>query len=128
MTMTDRVRIDDLRTPRFTPEVREVLDLMASMADQCPLEVAALQAQAAAETGLEEFGEPDYEERLAVLCAAYREVDGLQPYGIVSLYSQLLQSLKNRLVLIVLLPRPPEIHDIELEPPIIVAGLPRTGT
>lgn len=128
MTTIDAVHIEDLAAPQFTPDVREVLDLMASMADQCPLEVDGLQRRAAAETGLDDFGEPDYEERLAVLCDAYRDVRGLQPYGVVSLHSQLLQCLKNRLVLTDLLRRHPEIHDIALEPPIIIAGLPRTGT
>ena len=36
--------------------------------------------------------------------------------------------LKNRLLLTDLLTRHPEIHDIELVPPVVIAGLPRTGT
>ena len=36
--------------------------------------------------------------------------------------------MKNRLLLTDLLRRHPEIHDIEVEAPIIIAGLPRTGT
>ena len=41
---------------------------------------------------------------------------------------QLLQLLKNRLLLTDLLARHPEIHEIELVPPVVIAGLPRTGT
>ena len=40
----------------------------------------------------------------------------------------MLQWLKNRLLLTDLLTRHPEIHDIELVPPVVIAGLPRTGT
>ena len=48
--------------------------------------------------------------------------------GIVNHHAQLLQWLKNRLLLTDLLARHPEIHDIELLPPLVIAGLPRTGT
>ena len=41
---------------------------------------------------------------------------------------QLLQVLKNRLLLTDLVRRHPEIRDIELVPPVVIAGLPRTGT
>ncbi len=40
----------------------------------------------------------------------------------------MLQSLKNRLLLNDLLARHPEIREIELLPPVVIAGLPRTGT
>ena len=39
-----------------------------------------------------------------------------------------MQLLKNRLLVTDLLARHPEIHDIGIERPIIIAGLPRTGT
>ena len=41
---------------------------------------------------------------------------------------QLLQVLKNRLLMEQLLKDHPEIRDIELLPPVVIAGLPRTGT
>ena len=41
---------------------------------------------------------------------------------------QLLQVLKNRLLMEQLLKDHPEIRDIELVPPVVIAGLPRTGT
>jgi hypothetical protein len=40
----------------------------------------------------------------------------------------LLQVLKNRLLRVQLLRDHPEIRDIELVPPVVIAGLPRTGT
>ena len=87
-----------------------------------------LHAKAAAETGLDDFGADDYRERLDVYLAALQEIPGLHDAGIVNFHAQLLQWLKNRLLLTDLLTRHPEIHDIELAPPVVIAGLPRTGT
>jgi hypothetical protein len=101
---------------------------MASMAPDCPLGADVLHTKAAAETGLDDFGPDDYRERLDVYLAALQEIPGLNSAGVVNFHAQLLQWLKNRLLLTDLLNRHPEIHDIELEPPIVIAGLPRTGT
>ncbi len=122
------VRLDDLASPRFSPEARQILDMMATMAPACPLDADALHAQASADTGLHDFGPDDYRERLEVYLAALREIDGLHAAGTVNFYAQLLQLLKNRLLLADLVSRHPEIDDIELQPPVVIAGLPRTGT
>ena len=101
---------------------------MATLAPDCPLDAGALHARATADTGLHDFGGPDYRERLDVYLAALRDIDGLHGAGIVNFFGQLLQLLKNRLLLSDLLRRHPEIDDIELQPPVVIAGLPRTGT
>jgi hypothetical protein len=126
--VTDAVRLDDLALPRFSPEAQQILDMMAAMAPSAPLDADFLHAQASADTGLHDFGAPDYRERLDVYLAALREIDGLHGAGRVNFYGQLLQLLKNRLLLTDLLKRHPEIDDIELRSPIVIAGLPRTGT
>ena len=126
--MADAIHIEDLCAPRFSPEVDEMVVAMAAMAPGCELEVDALHRRAAEETGLDDFGPRDYTERLQVLVDALVDVPGLSPMGVVSFHAQLVQLLKNRLLLTDLLARHPEIHEIELEPPIIIAGLPRTGT
>lgn len=122
------VQLDDLAEPRFSPEAQQIRDLMASMADDCPLDADALHAKASADTGLGDFGADDYRERLDVYLKALHEIGGMHRPGIVNFYGQLLQVLKNRLLLTDLLTRHPEIHDIELLPPVVIAGLPRTGT
>ena len=78
--------------------------------------------------GLDDFGPDDYRERLDVYLAALHDIDGMHGPGIVNFFGQLSQWLKNRLLLTDLLTRHPEIHDIELLPPVVIAGLPRTGT
>lgn len=122
------VQLDDLTKPRFSPEAEQIRDLMASMAADCPLDADALHARAVADTGLDDFGADDYRERLDVYLAALHEISGMHGAGIVNFYSQTLQLLKNRLLLTDLLKRHPEIHDIELAPPVVIAGLPRSGT
>ncbi|GLE51520.1 sulfotransferase family protein [Mycobacterium montefiorense] len=129
--MTDAVRsvrLDDLTQPQFSAEGQQILDMMAMLAPQCSLDADALHAQASADTGLHDFGPDDYRERLGVYLAALREIDGLHDAGVVNFYGQLLQLLKNRLLLTDLLSRHPEINDIELRSPVVIAGLPRTGT
>jgi hypothetical protein len=122
------VPLDDLAVPRFSPEMDQIRDLMATMAAECPLDAEVLHAKAVAETGLTDFGSDDYRERLEVYLAALREIGGLHEPGIVNFHTQVLQLLKNRLLLNDLLARHPEIREIELLPPVVIAGLPRTGT
>lgn len=128
MTAGTPVVLDDLTEPRFSPEVEEIRGFMATMAADCPLDSDALHAQARAETGLEDFGPRDYQERLGVLLDAVLAIEGLHGPGRVNFHAQVLQLLRNRLQLTDLLTRHPEIHEIELAPPVVIAGLPRTGT
>lgn len=122
------VHLDDLTEPRFTLEIEQTRQLMATMASDCQLTAEALHAKAAAETGLDDFGPEDYRERLDVYLSALHEIPDLHGPGIVNFHAQLLQCLKNRLLLTDLMKRHPEIEDIELAPPVVIAGLPRTGT
>jgi hypothetical protein len=122
------VDLDDLAEPRFSQEAQQIRDMMATMAPECALDADVLHAKATADTGLDDFGDDDYRERLDVYLAALHAIPGMQPTGVVNFHAQLLQWLKNRLLLADLLQRHPEINDIELLPPIVIAGLPRTGT
>jgi len=125
---TAPVEFDDLAQPRFSREAEQIRDLMAAMAPDCALDADALHDKASADTGLDDFGADDYRERLDTYLAALREISGMHAPGIVNFHNQLLQFLKNRLLLTDLLKRHPEVHDIELLPPVVIAGLPRTGT
>ena len=122
------VHLDDLAEPLYSPEAQQIRDVIAALAPDCPLDSDALHARAVADTGLDDFGADDYRERLEVYLADVRDVEDLTGVGVVNFFSQLLQVLKNRLLLTDLLSRHPEIHDIELAPPVVIVGLPRTGT
>jgi hypothetical protein len=106
----------------------QLRESLVEVAPACPLEPDALCAAAAEDTGVGDFGDGAFRGRLDVLCRALRDEAGLSPSGVVTWYSQLLQFLKNRLLIEDLLARYPEIHDLEIERPIIICGLPRTGT
>jgi Sulfotransferase family len=123
-----RIRIEDFATPRFSPKMAQLRASVASLADHLHLEVDALLADAAAQTGLDDFGAPDFTERLGVLLYGLREEAGLSPFGVVTSYSQLLQLVKNRLLIQNLLTQHPEVHEVRIHQPIIIVGLPRTGT
>ena len=124
----DVVVLDDLGAPRFSPEAQEILTAMASMAPDCVLEPDALRDAAIERTGLDDFGDRSYEPRLEVLTAALRDEAGLSGAGMVNLHAQLVQLLVNRLRITDLVRRHPEIAEIEITAPIVIAGMPRTGT
>jgi hypothetical protein len=126
--VTDAVRLEDLASPQFSAEAQPILDMMGTMAPDCPLDADALHARAIADTGLQDFGPGDYRERLDVYLSALRDIDGVHGVGVVNFYGQVLQLLKNRLLLADLRRRHPEIDDIDLRSPVVIAGLPRTGT
>jgi hypothetical protein len=128
VTQATTVYLDDLAQPRFSPGAQQIRDMMAALAADCPLDADALHARAIADTGLDDFGPDDYRERLDVYLAALDDIDDMDGPGIVNFFGQISQWLKNRLLLADLVTRHPEIHDIELLPPVVIAGLPRTGT
>ena len=90
--------------------------------------VDELIAQARTETGLVAFGDEDHLPPLdALVHSLDREAD-LNPIGVTLQRTRLVELLKNRLRFHVFLQRHPEILDETLAPPVIIVGLPRTGT
>jgi Sulfotransferase family len=122
------VRIDDLAEPHYGDDVRSILAFMEEAGSALELEPAALMQTAVADTGLEDFGSSDFEARLDLLCRAMREEGGFNGAGILQQQTLIVGLLKNRLLVEDLLARHPEILDEEIRAPIIICGLPRTGT
>ncbi len=122
------VRIDDLAEPRFGDDVRAILDLMEDAGSQLTLEPGVLMGAVAQETGLDDFGPHDFVERLGVLCRAMREEGGFNGAGIMQQHAFLSGLLKNRLLIEDLVRRHPEILEERIVAPIVICGLPRTGT
>jgi hypothetical protein len=83
---------------------------------------------AADESGLDDFGPTDFVHRLDVLCRAMRDEGGFNGAGVLQQHTFLVGLLKNRLLIEDLVRRHPEILDERIEAPIIICGLPRTGT
>ncbi|HMC39902.1 MAG TPA: sulfotransferase [Acidimicrobiales bacterium] len=122
------VTIDDLARPRYSDEVRAVLGMMADVGAALELVPDALMAAAVAQTGLNDFGAMDFVERLEVLCRALRTEAGLSPAGVMAQHSLLTGLLRNRLLIEERIRRHPEILEIRIARPIVICGLPRTGT
>ena len=122
------IRFDDLANPVYPPAAQPIRDGLAAYAANLELNPEALLTAAAERTGLDDFGDPAFRERLDVLCAALRDEAGLSDTGLGIVFEQLVGNLVNRLRLEALIADHPEIEDIEIERPIIICGLPRTGT
>ncbi len=127
-THSSAIHVTDLARPTFTPEAQAIIDGMAAMADYCPLTAEALHEQASAQTGLTDFGSQDYRERMDVLLAAFQELPNFTAFGRTYAFSLMLTFLKGRLRVIDHLNHHPEIFDLEVKAPLVIAGLPRTGT
>lgn len=122
------IRLTDLAAPRYPEAAQPIRDGLAAYGATLTLEPDALLDAARARTGLDDFGDPAFLERLEVLCRALREEAGLSDTGVGVVFEQLVGNLVNRLRLQALLTDHPDIEDVEIERPIIICGLPRTGT
>ena len=106
-----------------------MLDGMGAMAIDVQLKVEPLVAQARVATGLDDFGDdPTFFDRLETLLRAYRDEAKLSAAGVVTGAAQAGQILANRLLVTDFVKRHPEVHDESIAAPIVIVGLPRTGT
>ena len=83
---------------------------------------------AVAQTGLEDFGDDSFREGLELLLAALRDEARLNARGEGFIYARIVNALSQRLQIEDWYRRHPEIDDVELLPPLIGLGLPRTGS
>ena len=124
--MTEEIRITDLAHP----ELSEVQKGARAYAETLEIElmVESILQEAQQVTGLEDFGAEDFRVRLQLLCDEWGSDPALLNLGRLSLRNKLIQHASSRLLIHDVLNRHPEIHAVEIKAPIIVAGLPRSGT
>lgn len=90
---------------------------------------ARLLAEARAATGgLADFGDPSFQPALEALCAALSREGRLSEMGRGLLQQKIVGHLSNRLRIEDYFRRHPEIGDEQVGPPLVIVGLPRTGT
>lgn len=118
--------LDDLCAPVLNPMQRQVLEQLDGLS--VDLDPDRLMNEAVQRTGLDDFGPADFGVRLSAYTGAIDADAGNTSLNRMILRNRILRLLSNRLLLTDLLRRYPEIHDIEIERPIIVVGLPRSGT
>ena len=120
------IRITDL----VDPELAERQVTLRGLAEQFPVtfSVDAILDAARQRTGMADFGSDDFVDRLDVLCLAVDEDTSLAASGRAGVHADFVRYASNRLLIRELLSRHPEIHRVEIAAPIVVAGLPRSGT
>jgi len=127
--MTDdrsAIRIDDLRAPRLTDIQRAALD----HGERHPVELtpdAVLEA-AVKRTGLSDFGPADFRARLALWLDEVGADPQRTALGRLTLFGDVVRYAANRLRLHDFVARHPEVLDDPVVAPVIVVGLPRSGT
>lgn len=122
------ILIDDLADPRITPAIAAARQGAADFPEDIGVDGVLDRARAEA-GGLDDFGEDTgFRERLAVTLKALAEDEGLTRGGRITLIQHAIRVMANRLRIEDLVKRHPEILDVEIEKPLIIAGLPRSGT
>lgn len=97
-----------------TPQTLHVEELLQAACERAP--------------GLKDFGNDNYRQALEVLTQALNTEAKLSATGIAMMHERLVGQLVNRLLMEDYLQRFPEIAQIEIEDPLVIVGLPRTGT
>ncbi len=124
-----RTRINDLARPRYPWPLRASNFALRPLARSLfRLDSDSLIAAAAKSAALDDFGDPAFREPLDVLVASLEKEARLSPVGRFLSRRFLVQLLVNRLRIEDLFRRHPEIEDEEIEAPVFILGLPRTGT
>lgn len=122
--MSNDIHITDLAHPVLS-EIEK-----AAVASAPPMELTSelILSGAQAATGLANFGSEDFRERLAVWIEALNEDTGQNDFGRATAADSMIRFASNRLKIEDLLSKQPEILNVKIDRPIIIAGLPRSGT
>lgn len=121
-------QIDDLARPRLPLPMRVLNKALAPFAPIVRLDENRLLTSVMKKTGLTDFGDMRFLEPLHVLVDALNREADLNTLSRVFTRQLLLQLLTTRLYVQNLLVRHPEILNLPVTSPIVILGLPRTGT
>lgn len=124
--LAEKMRITDLADPVLTDIQRQALT--AAEAHPVTLEPESVLAAARAATGLSNFGDDGFRPRLALWLKCCDEDEELSAVGRAGVFGQAVNYATQRLYLEDLILRYPEIEDINIDRPVVIAGLPRSGT
>jgi hypothetical protein len=124
--VSEDIRIEDLAQPQLDEAQRAAL----AWGETQPVELtaAAVLAAAQARTGLQDFGAADFHERLELLCGEWDADRVLTAMHRAVLFGYLARYAANRLLIQDTLRRHPQILGERIDRPVIVTGLPRSGT
>ena len=124
--MANAIHIDDLAAPQLSEAQAGALawgeTITVDFSEQAILDAACQR------TGLVDFGPDDFRERLGVLREAWNADTEITRFHRSVLHGYLVRYASNRLLIQDTLKRHPEILQENIERPVIVVGLPRSGT
>tara|TARA_R110001606_G_scaffold354799_3_gene505521 strand:- start:6402 stop:7673 length:1272 start_codon:yes stop_codon:yes gene_type:complete len=118
--------ITDMLAPVLTEQQKAVLEGAAKASFDFSSD--AILSAAQQQTGLSDFGEMDFVERLDLWCECVREDQFLSAVSHAALWTMFVRYAADRLRVEDICKRHPEILGIEIDRPIVVAGPPRSGT
>jgi hypothetical protein len=102
--------------------------MQTDVAARARLDANELIETACKQTGLQDFGSPDIREALCVLVDSLNREARLSPAGIEGTRASFIRVLSNRLKIEATFKQHPEIKDEPIAGPIVIVGLPRSGT
>ena len=120
------VRIDDLARPRLDAAQRAAIE--AAEARPVTLTVESVLETARLRSGLDDFGPMEFTARLAVWLEAVDEDPGHRAIARAGVFEDCVRYATNRARLERLWREHPEIDEVRVRAPIVIAGLPRSGT
>lgn len=124
MSEVQKIYFDDLANPVRNAAEQAFYD----SGQPVDLSVEGILSAAKAATGLSDFGSMDFIERLQLWVDDISADKGLHVVGRQQAFEQMMVYAINRLNLENAVKLHPEILDIEIERPLMIAGLPRSGT
>jgi hypothetical protein len=122
------IDFEDLTSPKLTDVQRQILEFTESRHVEFDVDQMIADAVKQASVGDDLDDTDGFSDRLAAHVAAIEADDGLTQLTRSSLRQRVVRLLRNRLSLIELIKRYPEIESIQIEKPFIVVGMPRSGT
>ncbi len=124
--MGDVIAIDDLGAPVLNDVQRMAIAYGESKTTT--LTVDAVCDAARKRTGLGDFGDEGFAARLGVQLAEMDADDDCTGIGRLVMFGDCVRAAANRLLIHDLLTRHPEILEVPIARPVVVVGLPRSGT
>jgi hypothetical protein len=123
---TEKIRLTDLANPTLSEA--QAAALAYARANPVTLTPDAVLDAARARTGLSDFGADDFRGRLAVWMQAGDADAELSAVGRMNLFHEAVRFAANRLQVEDQIRKAPEILGVEIDRPLVIAGLPRSGT
>ena len=124
--MTEKIRIDDLLDPQLNEAQRAGIDYMEANPVEISEEIVL--GSARARTGLDDFGPDDFRERLSRLIDEWNDDTAMRQVNRMILRDMAVRHASTRLLAQNYRKLHPEYAQEKIDRPIIVVGLPRSGT